>query len=68
MYQFETTYGSRKVTTTASEPRGAFQSRLYVNDGQTATLLCTTHRTERGARKWARRVLDCSSVGLKNSS
>lgn len=40
-----------------------FRSRLYVNNGTTATQVAATHRTETGARKWARRMLDYSTVG-----
>ncbi|MGD9724685.1 MAG: hypothetical protein AB7U76_25900, partial [Pirellulales bacterium] len=58
----QTVRDSRVVLTIATAA-DVFRSRLYVNNGQTKTLLAATHRTERGARKWATRILDFSSVG-----
>lgn len=56
MTQFETTNGSRKVITTSNDG-SSFSSRLYVNGGETATLVSSKHKTEAGARKWAAKVL-----------
>lgn len=36
---------------------GRWASRLYVNDGETATLICARHKTREGAERWARKVL-----------
>ena len=57
MRQFEATNGIRKVITTQDGPKCAFHSRLYVNGGETATLVAAIHKTERGARTWAARQL-----------
>ena len=55
MTHFETRNGSRVVITSIQE--GDYESRLYVNDGKTATLQYATHRTESGARRWAKKIL-----------
>ena len=57
MQDFVTTRGSRQVKTVVLSG-GRFLSRLYVNDGATATTHWREHKTEQGARQWARQVLD----------
>ena len=48
--QIETRCGNRLVISTL---RGAtWHSRLYVNAGETATLVTAKHKTETGARVW----------------
>lgn len=56
MSQFETTKGSRKVV--SCESGYGWDSRLYVNHGETATLTCARHKTSKGAKAWAMKVLD----------
>lgn len=57
MEQFETRKGSRVVISNCQNSAGVWQSRLYVNNGETATLTCARHKTESGARRWARKHL-----------
>ena len=57
MQQFETTKGSRKVISSRNDEGHEWSSRLYVNYGETATLVCAKHKSEGGARKWAAKVL-----------
>lgn len=52
-----TTSGSRQVVTTANTSEGPWSSRLYVNNGETATLTNASHKTEAGAQKWAKKTL-----------
>jgi hypothetical protein len=47
--------GTRVVIVT--EDMGRFSSRLYVNNGETATLICAKHKTLKGAQRWAAKVL-----------
>ena len=51
------TKGSRVVVINNQNTARVFESRLYVNGGETATLTCTTHKTLRGAEKWAGRTV-----------
>lgn len=50
--------GTRHVVTSANTDAGPFSSRLYVNRGNTATLTAATHKTLKGATKWARKAVD----------
>jgi hypothetical protein len=45
--------GNRVVRTCNQNSAGVFESRLYVNKGETATLICAKHKTLAGAQKWA---------------
>lgn len=51
MNQIEITKGSRKVISFRCGDK--WESRLYVNNGETATLTCAKHKSEAGVRKWA---------------
>lgn len=55
--QIEITKGNRSVKSFTNGDGYSWNSRLYVNNGETATLTCAKHKTEAGARKWAARVL-----------
>lgn len=55
MNQFTTTNGSKQVVTTCQD--GRFSSRLYVDNGNVATLVTAKHTSEKGARQWATKVL-----------
>lgn len=54
--QFEIKSGTKLVRATSNE-HGVWRSRLYVNDGEPATLIAAKCGTERGARMWAQRAL-----------
>ncbi|MET3996617.1 hypothetical protein ABID65_008294 [Bradyrhizobium sp. S3.9.2] len=49
--------GSRVVRTCNMNSAGLFESRLYVNKGDTATLICAKHKTLAGAQKWASKAV-----------
>lgn len=49
--------GTRQVITTSNDSEGPFWSRLYVNNGETATLLNATHKSLKGAAKWAEKAV-----------
>lgn len=55
--QFETAKGSRKVISFSNGEGYPWSSRLYVNNGETATMTNATHKGETGARRWAAKVL-----------
>lgn len=55
MSQFTTTNGSKQVVTTCQN--GRFSSRMYVDNGNVVTLVAAKHSTEKGARRWALKVL-----------
>ncbi len=55
--QIEITNGSRKVIAYRNAEGGKWSARLYVNDGETATLTCGKFKTEAGMRKWAAKVM-----------
>lgn len=57
MQMFETIKGSRKVISSRNGEGYEWSSRLYVNNGETATLTCAKHKTEKGARAWADKTL-----------
>ena len=54
--KIETRNGSRIVIGFCTG--AGYDSRLYVNNGNTATLTSARHKTEAGARKWADKVLN----------
>ena len=56
--RLEIVKGSRKVIAFRNDEECAWWSRMYVNNGETATLVSARHRTEKGVRKWAEKVLD----------
>jgi hypothetical protein len=39
-----------------TEDNGKYHARLYVNNGDTATLTCWNGKTEKGARRFAEKV------------
>jgi hypothetical protein len=49
-------HGSRQVIITEQGPT-RFAARLYVNQGETATLTCWKGTTLKGAQQWAKKVL-----------
>lgn len=49
--------GSRKVIAFRNDPTHKWSARLYVNNGETATLTHSTFKTEKGLRRWADKVL-----------
>lgn len=49
--------GTRKVVATRNDDNSEWQSRLYVNNGETATLTNAKHKTLKGVEKWAAKVL-----------
>ena len=56
MSQIETWKGSRVVISFYQHK--TYYSRLYVNDGGTATLTNAKHKTRKGRDRWAKRVLN----------
>ena len=53
--EITTQSGTKIVITTVS---GAlFSSRLYVNGGETATLVAAKHKSEKGAVAWAKKAV-----------
>lgn len=57
--QFETRNmrNDGRVVISYSNDGSKWSSRLYVNDGETATLTNAKHKTRKGAEAWARKVL-----------
>lgn len=51
------TNGTRQVVTSYEPEAGIYSSRLYVNNGETATLQTAKHRSEAGVARWAGKVL-----------
>jgi hypothetical protein len=51
------TQGTRQVLTTSNDAEGPFWSRLYVNNGETATMVSATHKSLKGAAKWAQKAI-----------
>lgn len=45
--------GSRVVLCSNQNSAGAWESRLYVSGGETATTVCAKHKTIKAAKKWA---------------
>lgn len=62
MNNFVTVNGSRKVISFSNDGKH-YSSRLYVNNGETATPTNADHTTEKGARRWAKKVLKIGKVG-----
>lgn len=56
MQQFETIKGSRKVISFSNDGT-QWESRLYVDNGEVATLTNANHKSRKGAEKWASKVL-----------
>jgi len=57
MDQIEITRGSRKIIATRNDASSRWNARLYVNGGDTATLIARTFKTESGLRTWAEKIL-----------
>lgn len=57
MATIKITSGSRIVISSRNEEGCIWSSRLYVNNGETATLIAAKHSTENGVRKWAAKAL-----------
>jgi hypothetical protein len=55
--QREITSGSRKVIAFRNTEHDKWQARLYVNNGETATLTSGKFKTDKGLNKWAEKVL-----------
>lgn len=55
MQQIEIAQGSRKVIATRNG--GKWQARLYVNNGETATLTARKFASVKGVEKWAGEVM-----------
>ena len=56
MKQYEIRKGSRVVIIT--EDMGRFSARLYLNNGETASLQCWKGKSYKGAKDFARRMLN----------
>lgn len=50
--------GSKLVIATSNGEGFGWSSRLYVNGGETATLISAKHKSEAGVRRWASKVLE----------
>jgi hypothetical protein len=58
MTQFSIQNGSREVVVTSNGTPGSFwHARLYVDNGNLATLTAWKGKSEAGARRWAAKVL-----------
>lgn len=57
MNQIEITNGRRKVIAFRNDETYPWEARLYVNNGETATLTCGKFKTEKGLRTWAAKKL-----------
>lgn len=49
--------GTRLVRSSNQNSANVYESRLYVNNGETATLSCAKHKTLAGAKKWAAKAV-----------
>jgi hypothetical protein len=58
MQTIEITKGSRKVCAFRNDSNSNWNARLYVNNGETATLTCGKFKTEKGLRMWAAQKLE----------
>lgn len=56
MEQFEMSQGARKVIATSNDGK-RWSVRLYVNYGETVTLIAAQFTTRKGAEKWAQKAL-----------
>lgn len=57
MFQVTIVNGSSQVQITGNSESGPFWSRLYVNSGETATLISAKHKSLGGATAWARKAV-----------
>ena len=57
MQTIEITKGTRKVIATRNDELSKWNARLYVNNGETATLSAGKFKTEKGLRAWAEKKL-----------
>lgn len=57
MQDLTITKGTRQVIAFRNDSNSKWQARLYVNNGQTATLTSGQFKTEKGLRKWAEKHL-----------
>ena len=57
MQAIEIANGSRKVIASRNDSASKWTARLYVNNGETATLVARKFKTENGVRKWAAKQL-----------
>lgn len=57
MTTIEIQSGSRKVIAFRNDEASQWIARLYVNNGETATLTSNKFKTESGLKKWAAKVL-----------
>ena len=53
----ETRHGSRTVIASNANAAGTWESRLYCNRGEVATLVIAKHKTRAGAIRWAKKTL-----------
>lgn len=51
------TNGTRQVIATRNDRSSKWVARLYVNNGETATLKCGKFQTVKGLTNWASKVL-----------
>lgn len=51
------TNGTRQVISSRNDELSKWTSRLYVNGGETATLVSAKHSTDKGVRAWAAKVM-----------
>ena len=56
MQTIEIADGSRKVIASRNDSSSKWNARLYVNNGETATLVARKFKTEKGVRDWAARL------------
>lgn len=57
MFQNTISQDRREVQITANSASGPFSSRLYVNGGETPTLVTAKHKSLSGAVAWAKKVV-----------
>lgn len=57
MQTIEIVQGTRKVIAFRNDESCKWDARLYVNNGETATLTCGKFKTEKGLRAWAAKKL-----------
>lgn len=50
--------GTRQVIASRNDTNSSWSARVYVNNGETATLLCCKRATADGVRKWADKNID----------
>lgn len=57
METLKLTNGTRQVIATRNDRSSKWNARLYVNNGETATLKCGKFQTVKGLTNWASKVL-----------